>query len=80
MTQFLLAILLFLGPIYFHNFNLHFYDGIQYSPDLSLADTLSEAAVVSSVLGAASLGVSRYWAGAHFYIISNITLHWSQEY
>ena len=39
------------------------------SADLSLADTLSEAAVVSSVLGAVSLGVSRYWAGAYFYII-----------
>ena len=45
------------------------------SPDLSLADTLSEAAVVSSVLGAASLGVSRYWAGAHFYINHMQTLH-----
>ena len=45
------------------------------SPDLSLADTLSEAAVVSSVLGAASLGVSRYWAGAYFYINHMQTLH-----
>ena len=42
---------------------------ISLLPYLSLADTLSEAAVVSSVLGAVSLGVSRYWAGAFFYII-----------
>ena len=49
--------------------------GYNISLHLSLADTLSEAAVVSSVLGAVSLGVSRYWAGAHFYIIyANITL------